>query len=163
MENTNGKNIGDVLSLIESQSLKYKINSDSKYPIVFKDIGITKYSFINGLPNIIIKCELRFIKTKYNSNVPLLNNITFPSIHGDVYDTICKNIFDNEKDYLNVNDNTFGNRKNDFVLFPKIKLDSEKLIQSGNGNYKLTIQFGNVLNRKYFDKTFKINFYIKDF
>ena len=53
--------------------------------------------------------------------------------------------------------------KNDLVLFPKIKLDSEKLIQSGNGNYKLTIQFGSVLNRKYFDKSFKINFYIKDF
>ena len=47
MENTNGKNIGDVLSLIESQSLKCKINSNNKYPIVFKDIGVTKYSFIN--------------------------------------------------------------------------------------------------------------------
>ena len=51
MENTNGKNIGDVLSLIESQSLKCKINSNNKYPIVFKYIGVTKYSFINGLPN----------------------------------------------------------------------------------------------------------------
>ena len=85
MENTNGKNIGDVLSLIESQSLKCKINSNNKYPIVFKDIGDTKYSFINGLPNVIIKCELRFIKTKYNSNVPLLNNVTFPSIFIYIY------------------------------------------------------------------------------
>ena len=49
------------------------------------------------------------------------------------------------------------------MLFPKIKLDGENLIQSGNGNYKLTIQFGSVLNRKYFDNAFKINFYIKDF
>ena len=70
MENTNGKNIGNVLSLIESQSLKCKIISNNKYPILFKDV-VTKYSFINGLPNVIIKCELRFIKTKYNSNVPL--------------------------------------------------------------------------------------------
>ena len=29
------KNIGDVLSLIESQSLKCKINSNNKYFIVF--------------------------------------------------------------------------------------------------------------------------------
>ena len=163
MENTNGKNIGDVLSLIESQSLKCKINSNNKYPIVFKDIGVTKYSFINGLPNMTIKCELRFIKTKYNSNVPLLNNITFPSIFRDIYDTICKKYFNDDIDYLNFNDDTFGNKKNDLVLFPKIKLNNEKLIQSGNGNYKLTIQFGSVLNRKYFDNTFKINFYIKDF
>ena len=49
------------------------------------------------------------------------------------------------------------------MIFPKIKPDNEKRIKSGNGNYKLSIQFGSVLNRKYFDKTFKINFYIKDF
>ena len=48
------------------------------------------------------------------------------------------------------------------VLFPKNKLNNEKLIQPGNGNYKLTIQFGSVLNRKYFDNTFKINFYKKN-
>ena len=100
------KNIGDVLSLIESQSLKCKINSNNKYPIVFKDIGVTKYSFINGLPNMTIKCELRFIKTKYNSNVPLLNNITFPSIFRDIYDTICKKYFNDDIDYLNFNDDS---------------------------------------------------------
>ena len=134
--------------------LKCKINSNNKYPIVFKDNSVTKYSLINVLPNVIIKCELRFIKTKYNSNVPLLNNITFPSIFRDVYNTICKKYSVIEKYYLNVNDDTFGNKKNDLVLFPKIKLDSENLIQSGNGNYKLTIQFGSVLNGKYFDNKF---------
>ena len=55
-----------------------------------------------------------------------------------------RSIFNDDIDYLNFNDDTFGNKKNDLVLFPKIKLNNEKLIQSGNRNYKLTIQFGSV-------------------
>ena len=92
-----------------------------------------------------------------------LTNITFPSLFKDIYNGICEKYFDNERDYLEVNDDTFGNKKNHLVLFSKIKSDSEKLSQSGNGHYKLTLQFGSVLSKIYFEKIFKINFYIKDF
>ena len=57
MENANSKNNGDVLSLIEKQSLKRTINSNNNFPVVFKDIGVTKYSYINELPDVMNKRE----------------------------------------------------------------------------------------------------------
>ena len=152
MEKSDGKNISDVLSLIEKQSLNQNINHDNKYNFVFKDINSTNFSYINGLAYVIIKCNLKFIKTNYNNSVPFLTDITFPSVLKDIYVEVCKKYFDIKDNYLSIIDNTFGNKKDGLVLFPTIKLNNGNLIQCGEGKYKLTLQFGSVLNKKYFDK-----------
>ena len=146
------------------------INHDNKYYIVFKGINHTNYSYINGLPYVIIKCNLKFIKTNYYNNVPFLSDIKFLSVFKDTYEEMCKKFFDSKEYYLSIIDNTFGNIKDDLVLFSRTKLNNGNLIQCGEGKYKLTLHFGSVLNKKYFDKiceetnaSLKINFYIKDF
>jgi hypothetical protein len=153
------KTIGNVLSLIKKQSLKHEINSDNKYMILFKSIATTNYSYINGLPYVIIKCNLKFLKSKFSNNVPFLTDIQFPLIFHDMYKQVCEKYFEN-KNYLEFTDNTFGNKKEGLVMFPKIKCQNDDLIYSGSGSYKLTLQFGSILNKS---EVFKINFYIKDF
>ena len=162
MEKSNSKTIGNVLSLIGKQSLKCKINSDNKYNISFKNIRDTNYSYINGLPYIVIKCNLKFIKTKYSNNVPFLTDIQFPGIFHDLYKEVCDKYFENEN-YLENTDDTFGSKKDGLIMFPKIKCKNDDLIHSGNGSYKLTLQFGSILNKNKYKGVFKINFYIKDF
>ena len=158
----NSKTISNVLSLIEKQSLKQEINSDNKYTISFKNIGDTNYSYINGLPCVVIKCNMKFIKSKFCNNILFLTDIQFPFIFHDLYKKVCERYFEDEN-YLEFTDNTFGNKKDGLVMFPKIKCQNEDLIHSGSGSYKLTLQFGSILNKNKFDEVFKINFYIKDF
>ena len=162
MEKSNSKTIGNVLSLIGKQSLKSKINSDNKYNISFKNIRDTNYSYINELPYIVIKCNLKFIKTKYSNNVPFLTDIQFPGIFYDLYKEVCDKYFENEN-YLENTDDTFGSKKDGLIMFAKIKCKNDDLIHSGNGSYKLTLQFGSILNKNKYKGVFKINFYIKDF
>lgn len=164
------KNISNVLSLIEKQTLKksskqsfiQEINSDNKYTISFKNIGVTNYSYINGLPYVVIKCNLKFVKSKFCNNIPFLTDIQFPVIFHDLYKKVCEKYFEDES-YLEFTDNTFGNKKDGLVMFPKIKCQNDDLIYSGSGSYKLILQFGSILNKNKFDEVFKINFYIKDF
>ena len=155
------KTIANVLSLIKSQSLKREINDDTQYNISFKKIRDTKYSYINELPYVVIKCNLKFIKTMYSNNVPFLTDIQFPGIFHGLYKEVCDQYFEN--DYLKNTDDTFGNKEKELVMFPKIKCKNNDLIQSGNGSYKLTLQFGSILSKEKYNGKFKINFYIKDF
>ena len=141
----------------------------------FVNIKNIDYMYINNISKFIVECDVVTFKSKFTDKGILLKNIKFPSNFLEMYRSVLFKYFKEQTSRMEINeqtkfydttiDITFG-KDDDLVLFPKIRLDNEKLEKLERGHYKILLSFGTTLKNNLFNsvvKPFKINFYLEDY
>jgi len=153
----------EMISKIKSSSLK-KGREEEFLNCVLNKMENTNHLSIKNLPKVIIKADLvNLTNLTENSEGIMLDNIIFPKCFSELYESVIDEYFCQEEMELeneDLEDRSFcvdSNNGKLSILYPKLKCNNGKYL---DGNYKVCISFGSILENKFLKDIFKINFYV---